>query len=48
MGSLKAYNTAGKHRHNPEIIQNLKVLNNFRIMAVLTSRVVCLQRAHRL
>jgi N-acetyl-gamma-glutamyl-phosphate reductase len=24
MGSLKAYNTAGKHRHNPEIIQNLK------------------------
>ena len=24
MGSLKAYNTAGTHRHNPEIIQNLK------------------------
>lgn len=24
MGSLKAYNTAGKHRHTPEIIQNLK------------------------
>lgn len=23
MGSLKAYNTAGKHRHNPEIMQNL-------------------------
>ncbi|GGG76690.1 N-acetyl-gamma-glutamyl-phosphate reductase [Corynebacterium pelargi] len=23
MGSLKAYNTAGKHRHNPEIVQNL-------------------------
>lgn len=23
MGSLKAYNTAGKHRHNPEIAQNL-------------------------
>ncbi|MCQ9353165.1 N-acetyl-gamma-glutamyl-phosphate reductase [Corynebacterium sp. 153RC1] len=23
MGSLKAYNTAGKHRHNPEIRQNL-------------------------
>ncbi len=24
MGSLKAYNTAGKHRHNPEITQNLQ------------------------
>ncbi|AKK05845.1 N-acetyl-gamma-glutamyl-phosphate reductase [Corynebacterium mustelae] len=24
MGSLKAYNTAGKHRHNPEIKQNLQ------------------------
>lgn len=24
MGSLKAYNTAGKHRHNPEIVQNLR------------------------
>ncbi len=24
MGSLKAYNTAGKHRHTPEITQNLK------------------------
>lgn len=23
MSNLKAYNTAGKHRHNPEIIQNL-------------------------
>ncbi|MBN9644547.1 N-acetyl-gamma-glutamyl-phosphate reductase [Corynebacterium mendelii] len=23
MGSLKAYNTAGRHRHTPEIIQNL-------------------------
>ncbi|PRQ11188.1 N-acetyl-gamma-glutamyl-phosphate reductase [Corynebacterium sp. 13CS0277] len=23
MGNLKAYNTAGKHRHNPEIVQNL-------------------------
>lgn len=23
MGSLKAYNTAGKHRHTPEIVQNL-------------------------
>ncbi|MDO4909722.1 MAG: N-acetyl-gamma-glutamyl-phosphate reductase [Corynebacterium sp.] len=23
MGSVRAYNTAGKHRHNPEIIQNL-------------------------
>lgn len=24
MGSLKAYNTAGKHRHSPEITQNLR------------------------
>ncbi|AWB83952.1 N-acetyl-gamma-glutamyl-phosphate reductase [Corynebacterium liangguodongii] len=24
MGSLRAYNTAGKHRHTPEIVQNLK------------------------
>ncbi|HZK31424.1 MAG TPA: N-acetyl-gamma-glutamyl-phosphate reductase, partial [Corynebacterium sp.] len=23
MGSLKAYNTAGKHRHTPELVQNL-------------------------
>lgn len=23
MGNLKAYNTAGRHRHNPEIVQNL-------------------------
>ncbi|MDO4911515.1 MAG: N-acetyl-gamma-glutamyl-phosphate reductase [Corynebacterium sp.] len=23
MGSVRAYNTAGRHRHNPEIIQNL-------------------------
>ncbi|SDS10937.1 N-acetyl-gamma-glutamyl-phosphate reductase [Corynebacterium timonense] len=24
MGSIKAYNTAGRHRHNPEIVQNLR------------------------
>ncbi|AZA13466.1 N-acetyl-gamma-glutamyl-phosphate reductase [Corynebacterium choanae] len=24
MGSLKAYNTAGKHRHTPEMVQNLQ------------------------
>lgn len=28
MGSLKAYNTAGKHRHNPEIRQNLEAVGD--------------------
>lgn len=31
MGSLKAYNTAGKHRHTPEMIQNLAEFTDDRI-----------------
>ncbi|WKD61101.1 N-acetyl-gamma-glutamyl-phosphate reductase [Corynebacterium ciconiae DSM 44920] len=36
MGSLKAYNTAGKHRHTPEIIQNLSELSDGEITLSFT------------
>ena len=36
MGNLKAYNTAGKHRHNPEIIQNLSEVTSERVRVSFT------------
>ncbi|AZA09369.1 N-acetyl-gamma-glutamyl-phosphate reductase [Corynebacterium pseudopelargi] len=36
MGSLKAYNTAGKHRHNPEIVQNLQAVGGQNIRLSFT------------
>ncbi|MDO4761296.1 MAG: N-acetyl-gamma-glutamyl-phosphate reductase [Corynebacterium sp.] len=36
MGSLKAYNTAGAHRHNPEITQNLQAFSDEEITVSFT------------
>lgn len=36
MGSLKAYNTAGKHRHNPEIVQNLEEVTDKKVTVSFT------------
>ncbi|WP_151641331.1 N-acetyl-gamma-glutamyl-phosphate reductase [Corynebacterium sp. 11A] len=36
MGSLKAYNTAGKHRHTPEMIQNLSEFTDSEITLSFT------------
>ncbi|NLF91611.1 MAG: N-acetyl-gamma-glutamyl-phosphate reductase, partial [Corynebacterium marinum] len=36
MGSLKAYNTAGKHRHTPEVIQNLSEVTDGEVSVSFT------------
>lgn len=36
MGSLKAYNTAGKHRHTPEMIQNLSAVTDAEVTVSFT------------
>lgn len=36
MGSLKPYNTAGKHRHNPEITQNLEEVTDQNVVVSFT------------
>lgn len=36
MGSLKAYNTAGKHRHTPEITQNLREVTDSEVTVSFT------------
>ena len=36
MGSLKAYNTAGKHRHTPEVIQNLSEVTDDEVSVSFT------------
>lgn len=36
MGNLKAYNTAGKHRHTPEIIQNLAEVTDAEVTVSFT------------
>ena len=36
MGSLKAYNTAGKHRHTPEMVQNLSEVTDANVTVSFT------------
>ena len=36
MGSLKAYNTAGKHRHTPEMVQNLSEVTDGKVTVSFT------------
>lgn len=36
MGSLKAYNTAGKHRHTPEMVQNLSEVTDEKVTVSFT------------
>lgn len=36
MGSLKAYNTAGKHRHTPEMVQNLSEVTDENVTVSFT------------
>lgn len=36
MGSLKAYNTAGKHRHTPEMVQNLRDVTDMDVTVSFT------------
>lgn len=36
MGNVKAYNTAGKHRHTPEIMQNLQEVTDERVSVSFT------------
>jgi len=36
MGSLRAYNTAGKHRHTPEVIQNLSAVTDDEVSVSFT------------
>ncbi|WKK61477.1 N-acetyl-gamma-glutamyl-phosphate reductase [Corynebacterium sp. P3-F1] len=36
MGSVKAYNTAGKHRHTPEMVQNLAEVTDEKVMVSFT------------
>ena len=44
MGSLKAYNTAGKHRHNPEIKQNLQAFTHDEVVISFTPVLAPLSR----
>lgn len=44
MGSLKAYNTAGKHRHNPEILQNLQAFAHDEVTITFTPVLAPLSR----
>ena len=36
MGSVKAYNTAGKHRHTPEMVQNFAEVTDEKVMVSFT------------